>query len=152
GAFDQRCDIYSLGLVMHDLLSGAPPLPVDTIDESPRRLPFGRRAKSVIGSKRMVALLQRALADDPNKRFSDASEFAGCLRAVAVKPLSRSRTQVFIAGALSGAAMTMIGLATTGKLSGSNQRTVEIASTPRIVDELHSLVTQARTNRVLETE
>jgi TolB-like protein/predicted Ser/Thr protein kinase len=68
---DVRSDIFSLGVVLHELLTGARP------GQPPPRAKDGQSRVLSEGLRDMVA---KALAPDPSGRFADAASFAEALR------------------------------------------------------------------------
>ncbi|HLA74175.1 MAG TPA: serine/threonine-protein kinase [Steroidobacteraceae bacterium] len=68
---DARTDIYSLGVVLHELLTGARPVIYAALHSGgdTQGLPAGLRA-----------VLMKALAPSPNDRYPDAASFAAALR------------------------------------------------------------------------
>ncbi len=84
GAVDGRADLFSLGVVLFELVTGQKPFPGDSVStvlyrivhEEPQ-LPPPTPAGVPQG---LHAFLQRALAKDPADRFPDASAFARALR------------------------------------------------------------------------
>jgi serine/threonine protein kinase len=79
---DKRTDIYSLGIMLYEMLSGAVPFQADTtfgllmqhINESPAPI------KGI--SQDLQALLDRTLAKDPALRYSSAGELANEFMAI----------------------------------------------------------------------
>jgi serine/threonine-protein kinase len=86
---DERSDLYSLAIVLYELLTGAPPFAADSdydlmqahMHAKPMRL-LGR----VPGiDARVDAALMRALAKKPEQRFSSVREFCDALGATALR-------------------------------------------------------------------
>jgi len=94
--FDERSEVYSLGLVLYELVSGRRALERDSFDETiaaavaaeipPLRGPGGRRP-----DRNLVRVLDRALAREPADRYASMSEMAGALRTVERRLSERAR-------------------------------------------------------------
>jgi eukaryotic-like serine/threonine-protein kinase len=76
---DGRTDIYSLGLVLYEMLIGETPGPDRAVDSL-----TGRRPDVPVA---VVRLLRTALARDPADRFATAREFADALMRITRRPV-----------------------------------------------------------------
>lgn len=83
---DRRCDVYALGVILHELLAGKPPL-----DVSRRALPEAARMirdeePTRLGSINTVyrgdveTIVEKALEKDPDRRYLTAAEMAADIR------------------------------------------------------------------------
>jgi serine/threonine protein kinase len=84
GEVDGRSDLFSLGIVLYEMLAGGTPFPGDSVpsiifrivNEAPRDIDaIGDRAPAPLR-----AFLERALSKDPNERFPQGGAFAAALR------------------------------------------------------------------------
>ncbi|MBO9367200.1 MAG: protein kinase [Chloroflexi bacterium] len=85
-AVDGRSDIYSLGAILYHMLSGQPPYQADTpmslalkhiTEPPPDILQVNPSLPPAV-----AALIRKAMAKDPNERFSTAGELVAALRQV----------------------------------------------------------------------
>jgi len=116
---DQRSDLYSLGVVLYELLTGAAPFggdtPVEIAMKHLSQTPEPPSAKRPNLPHDLDLLVMRALAKDPDERYQSAEEMDGDLeriaRGVAVsRETEESATQIISAatGPMAATAATMI--------------------------------------------
>ncbi|WP_051943063.1 protein kinase domain-containing protein [Streptacidiphilus rugosus] len=83
---DARSDLYAVGCLLHELLTGEPPLTADTaLDTIWRRLREDAPVPSLLApalSPAVDVLVSRALARDPGQRFPDAATMRDAVVAV----------------------------------------------------------------------
>src|SRR5262249_26769203 len=92
-AVDHRTDLYSLGLVLYELLTLLPPITAPTREGILRQVvtkdlvPASWRNRA--GPRDLEAIVHRAIAKDPDERYPSASEMAGDLaRFLAGQPVT----------------------------------------------------------------
>ena len=86
-AADQRADIYSVGAVLYELLTGRPPFAgsstTDVIHRLGAETPASVRALRPQVTASLDAIVLRCLAKEPTARFDGADQLATALRTVA---------------------------------------------------------------------
>ena len=95
GKLDARSDLYSLGCVLFEALTGRVPYPRDTpveailahVEDTPPRL---RDLRPDLPAE-AEALVARAMAKDPAQRYTTADELAAALRALPLEPRRAAR-------------------------------------------------------------
>ncbi len=102
---DHRTDVYSLGAVLYEMLTGRPPFEGGTVLAILRKIEDEDPAPAGI-SERVDAVVNRALAKDRDRRYQTAADLAeavkGCLSGGAAPdaPEARRETQTAVAAAL----------------------------------------------------
>jgi serine/threonine-protein kinase len=89
GAVDQRCDIFSLGVVLYEALTGAPPFSGADITQIMYQIVHAAPPPPSAVNSRVSPMLDlvvaRALAKEPAARYQDARELAADLRACRIQ-------------------------------------------------------------------
>jgi serine/threonine-protein kinase PpkA len=86
---DVRCDLYSYGAVIYEMLTGSVPFRGKTIMEiieQHRTAPIPKLPSTL---KKYQSLIDRLLAKNPAERYASAQEVIVNLRALAPAPVSR---------------------------------------------------------------
>jgi serine/threonine protein kinase len=81
-AVDARSDVYSLGVVLHELVAGKPPYELEGVplDEALRRIHEALPARPQGMQPELHWILLRALEKEPERRYASASELAADLQ------------------------------------------------------------------------
>jgi eukaryotic-like serine/threonine-protein kinase len=93
---DHRTDIYSLGLIMYEALTGK--LPFDVAEKrqvmkaqiKDEPIPLSKRTAGRTFSPKLEAVLEKALAKDPVERYASAAKFAEALKGCLSTKISTS--------------------------------------------------------------
>ena len=83
---DHRVDVYSMGVVLYEMLTGEVPFDDDSEyivkEKHVRELPIPPRQKCQDISKAMEGIVMKALEKDPDNRFHGCGEFLGYIKAL----------------------------------------------------------------------
>jgi serine/threonine-protein kinase len=110
GAADARSDLYALGSVLYELVSGLLPFdaagPLEILAQKSGRAPRpSERVPGLRVPRALEILLERALEADPEKRVSSATEFGQALEALLAPPRSRTLFRRRLAHLMLGSAL-----------------------------------------------
>jgi eukaryotic-like serine/threonine-protein kinase len=98
GTVDARSDIYSVGIMMYELLAGRRPFEADsTYNLLDKQLNVPAQPPIEVNpqlSQPLSDLILKPLAKDPDQRFQNAAAFSNALRHVTGRPASTSQVEL----------------------------------------------------------
>jgi eukaryotic-like serine/threonine-protein kinase len=100
---DARSDVWSLGIILHELLTGQPPFGGDTVPQLCTAI-LSREPQPIAAVRAdvpeaLAAIVRRCLAKKPDERFASASELARALL-----PFGPARAHVVVGAEVAAAA------------------------------------------------
>jgi eukaryotic-like serine/threonine-protein kinase len=149
GEVDQRSDLYALGVVLFELLSGHLPheadSPVLLLDAKFRKEPESlRKLAPERGIPKMVdAAVSRALSTEPEHRYRSAAELREALEAALHEPETVPSRRKWVArGLASAVALSVLGVIGAGAARPEIRQKTAAALAP-MLDKAHALQARA---------
>jgi len=129
GGGDHRSDIYSLGVVLHEALTGRLPYDADDPQALRREITRGATVRLPPGRNTLTAICSRSLQRRPDDRYASAAHFAADLRRAMDNPRPRWSRRAAWAFAACCAALSATALLTTRSV-GSGRMEVKDLTGP----------------------
>ncbi len=148
---DHRSDIFSLGAVLYEMLTGSPAFPGDTplaaLAPSIELEPVPLATLCPAASPQLVRLVQRCLDKEPTRRFQSASDLAFHLETLAeppataatgptVRALGRRRWLAALAAAIVGGAASLGIVALRSATDGTRPAAAPIRATIDLPEDI----------------
>ncbi|HEU4688545.1 MAG TPA: protein kinase, partial [Vicinamibacterales bacterium] len=133
GAATARSEVYSIGVVMHHLLTGSFPVQGANLDELRRahdaRVTTDIRSARPDVPQRLARIIERACDPEPNRRYASADTFAAALAALEGLPASVRRAYAAAAAVALVAVVVVAWQFAIPKLQSSGATAVGAAGT-----------------------
>ena len=104
---DRRSDLYSLGIVLHELLTGGVPYSSPEPQVLRREIVSGAKVKSPDIPAELRRICNKALERDPAARYASAAEFAADLRRIQERSTHRRAVVLTMVGTITAAGLGM---------------------------------------------
>lgn len=162
-AIDRRSDVFSLGVMLYEVLTGQPPFMGENVNaimyQTLNAIPAPPSTLNPAVPDMLNFIVAKALAKDVDVRYQDAKELANDLRACrdslsrTAPPVAReiyrhgskeSRSDAVVAEQEEGKPAVTMGLSSSFDSAGATMRLAALTASPEDVDELSRTFKMAR--------